>query len=174
MRHPRFEDLPVWQAAVELVVRIMDLAEEGAFRGHDGLRDQLERAALSISNNIAEGWERGTHDELLAFLYYARGSAGETRSMLRVLHRRAERAVVPRVEFGDLIGRSLSISRQLGSWLESLKNSDDRGPRHRNDATRKLRDAARRQEAFQVYLRQVQEAARPQSPFPTDPGAQPT
>jgi four helix bundle protein len=51
------------------------------FRRHPGLRDQLERAALSISNNIAEGFERGTTNELLAFLYVARGSAGEVRSM---------------------------------------------------------------------------------------------
>jgi four helix bundle protein len=57
----------------------------GAIRRYPGLRDQLERAALSVSNNIAEGFERGTTNELLAFLYIARGSAGEVRSMMRIL-----------------------------------------------------------------------------------------
>jgi len=46
------------------------------------LRDQIERAALSVSNNVAEGFERGTTNELLMFIYIARGSAGEVRSML--------------------------------------------------------------------------------------------
>jgi four helix bundle protein len=55
------------------------------FRRHSGLRDQLERAAVSISNNVAEGFERGTTNELLAFLYIARGSAGEVRSMFCLL-----------------------------------------------------------------------------------------
>jgi four helix bundle protein len=52
------------------------------------LQDQLERAALSVSNNIAEGFERGTTNELLAFIYIARGSAGEVRSMLCFIERR--------------------------------------------------------------------------------------
>jgi len=53
------------------------------------LRDQLRRAALSVSNNIAEGFERGTTAELLSFLYIARGSAGEVRSMLLFCQRLA-------------------------------------------------------------------------------------
>jgi len=53
-----------------------------AFRNH------FERAVLSVTNNIAEGFERGTTNELLSFLYIARGSAGEVRSMLCLLERR--------------------------------------------------------------------------------------
>lgn len=51
-------------------------------------RDHLDRASLSESNNIAEGFERGTTSELLAFLSIARGSAGDVRSMLGFLERR--------------------------------------------------------------------------------------
>jgi len=87
MQYKRFEDLPVWQEAVELARSMYEFAALDPFRLHPGLRDQLERAALSISNNIAEGFERGTTNELLAFLYIARGSAGEVRSMMRVLER---------------------------------------------------------------------------------------
>ena len=56
--------------------------------GSRSLQDQLERAALSVSNNIAEGFERGTTNELLVFIYIARGSAGKVRSMPCFLKRR--------------------------------------------------------------------------------------
>src|SRR5215475_14617748 len=82
MQYKRFEDLPVWQDAAELARMVYEFMDLETFRRHPGLRDQLERAALSISNNIAEGFERGSTNELLAFLYIARGSAGEVRSML--------------------------------------------------------------------------------------------
>ena len=87
MKYERFEDLPVWKAAIELAVRVFELTARENFRRHRGLRDQLERAAVSVSNNIAEGFERGTTQETLTFLYIARGSAGETRSMLHLLDR---------------------------------------------------------------------------------------
>jgi hypothetical protein len=67
MKYNSFEDLPVWQAAIELARHAYALTEHRAFRGHTRLRDQLERAALSVSNNIAEGFERGTTNELLPF-----------------------------------------------------------------------------------------------------------
>src|SRR5215467_3051899 len=87
MRYNRFEDLPVWNSAIDLAVQIYDLTEQIEFRRRRSLRDQLERAAVSVSNNIAEGFERGTNNELLSFLYIARGSAGEVRSMLCLLDR---------------------------------------------------------------------------------------
>ncbi len=58
------------------------MTESKSWPGSRSLQDQLEGAALSVSNNIAEGFERGTTNELLAFIYIARGSAGEVRSML--------------------------------------------------------------------------------------------
>src|SRR5919109_3688406 len=85
MQYKRFEDLPVWQEAAEMARLMYEFTALEPFHRHPGLRDQLERAALSVSNNIAEGFERGTTNELLAFLYIARGSAGEVRSMLRLL-----------------------------------------------------------------------------------------
>jgi four helix bundle protein len=85
MKYSGFEELPVWRASSALALRILELGEKAAFRRRRSLRDQMERAALSISNNIAEGFERGTTQELLTFLYIARGSAGEVRSMLCVM-----------------------------------------------------------------------------------------
>lgn len=87
MKYERFEDLPVWKAAAEIAVQIFAWSSHAWFRGKGDLANQLQRAALSVSNNIAEGFERGSTNELLQFIYIARGSAGEVRSMLCVIER---------------------------------------------------------------------------------------
>lgn len=85
MKYERFEELPVWQAATDLAVKVFNWSAHSWFRGKGDLANQIQRAALSISNNIAEGFERGSTNELLQFIYIARGSAGEVRSMLCVI-----------------------------------------------------------------------------------------
>jgi len=90
MTYERFEDLPVWRASMDLGLQVYGLTANPVFKGNGSLRDQIERAAVSVANNIAEGFERGTTQELLIFLYIARGSAGEVRSMLCFLERLAE------------------------------------------------------------------------------------
>lgn len=72
MKYRRFEELPAWNAAIELAVGVFGLSATGCFQGYAGLRNQIERAAVSVSNNIAEGFERGTREELLSFLLSAR------------------------------------------------------------------------------------------------------
>jgi len=90
MKYERFEDLPVWQAAIDLAKRVYDLTRDRFFAQPGDPCSQLRRASLSVSNNIAEGFERGSTAELLAFLYIARGSCGQTRSMLHLTERFAE------------------------------------------------------------------------------------
>jgi four helix bundle protein len=114
-------------------------------------RNQLERAVLSVSNNIAEGFERGTTNELLQFLYIARGSAGEVRSMLTLAGRRPLRDDF-KSQISDLKSIAESCSRQLGGWAKSLKNSDIKGQRHLNDRVRRAQDQKQRAEAFQKTL----------------------
>ena len=129
------------------------------FRRHPGLRDQLERAALSISNNIAEGFERGTTNELLAFLYIARGSAGEVRSMMRVLES-MEAFGNCKSQISDLIIRSERISKQLYGWIESLKNSEIAGQRRLDEKARNRYASKKEREQFLEELRRV--SAKPQ------------
>jgi four helix bundle protein len=62
MNYKRFKDLPVWNAAIELAVQVYALTSRPEFNAFRRLKDQIERAAVSVSNNIAEGFERGTNN----------------------------------------------------------------------------------------------------------------
>lgn len=152
MTYQRFEDVPVWQKAAELYELTEDLLEDESFRATRGFRDQLDRASLSVSNNIAEGFERGTTNELLQFIYIARGSAGEVRSMLVLKSRRAAKArwgIDLKSQISNLISTAESCSRQLRGWADSLQNSDIQGPRHLNNKSRQADDQKKRAAAFQ-------------------------
>jgi len=149
MTYNRFEDLPVWQKAVGLYEAIEELLENHKFIVTRGFRDQLDRAALSVSNNIAEGFERGTTAELFAFIYIARGSAGEVRSMLCLKERRAEKGNWPaylKIQISDLKSIAESSSRQLRAWADSLQNSEIKGQRHLTAKSR-FRDEQRKRVA---------------------------
>ena len=155
MTYERFEDLPVWQTAAELYENTEQLLEEESFRVSRGFRDQLDRAALSVSNNIAEGFERGTTNELLQFLYIARGSAGEVRSMLVLKERRARKAAWPaalKSQISNLRSLAESCSRQLRAWADSLQNSDIKGQRYLNDRVRKEQEDKQRATDFEKEL----------------------
>jgi four helix bundle protein len=155
MTYERFEDLPVWQKAAELYELTEDLLADESFPASRGFRDQLDRAALSVSNNIAEGFERGTTNELLAFLYIARGSAGEVRSMLCLKERRAGKAGWPadlKSQISNLKSIAESCSKQLRGWADSLQNSEIKGQRHLTDKSRREEDQKQRAAAFQKQL----------------------
>ncbi len=81
------------------------------------------------------------------FLYIARGSAGEVRSMLHLVHRLREFAHL-KPDIADLTALAESCSRQLRGWAESLQNSDIKGQRHLNDQTRKMFEHDRRATAL--------------------------
>ena len=151
MIYQRFEDLPVWQEAARLFELADDFLESAPPRMRPSFRDQLERAVLSVSNNIAEGFERGTTNELLAFIYIARGSAGEVRSMLTLLLRRKWAAPL-QSEISNLRSVAENCSRQLRGWADSLQNSEIKGQRHLNERTRAQDDQKRRAAALQKKL----------------------
>lgn len=151
MTYQRFEDLPVWQEAIRLAEDCEDFLIQAKDLISFSKRDQLDRCSLSISNNIAEGFERGTTNELLAFLYIARGSAGETRSMLAYFERRpALERFRPRIV--RMKDRAESCSRQIRAWADSLQNSGVRGQRHLTQKTRNLESDKKRALAFERGL----------------------
>lgn len=160
MKYKNFEDLPVWNAAIEFALEVFDLTNKADFRGLGDLKNQLERAAVSISNNIAEGFERGTNNDLIHFLYISKGSAGECRSMLRICER-SNKFSNFRSEISNLISRVESISKQLNGWTESLKNSDIKGVRYLNDRVRTDIQRSKEDEEFDREIKSmVEKAAR--------------
>ncbi len=158
MKYTRFEELPVWQAASKLAVDILVFTAHSSFPAPYALKDQLQRAALSISNNIAEGFERGTNQELSNFVYIARGSAGEVRSMLWVLLRLPG---AESLESGILNLKSQveGIARQLGGWAASIRNSDFKGQRHVSEKLKEQDRRAQDRKAFLADLKKFREQA---------------
>ncbi|MCX7883339.1 MAG: four helix bundle protein [Brevinematales bacterium] len=82
----RFEEIKAWQLARDLTIAVYKLEFKTSY-GYDlGLKDQIQRASVSIMSNIAEGFERGSDREFVKFLYIAKGSCGELRSLLHIAH----------------------------------------------------------------------------------------
>ena len=155
MTYEQFEDLPVWKKAAELYEATEELLERQSFSATRGFRDQLDRAALSVSNNIAEGFERGTTNELLTLIYIARGSAGEVRFLLCLKERRAKKANWPadlKSAISNLKSIAISCSKQLRAWADHLQNSKIKGQRHLSDRSRRESDEKKRAAAFNERL----------------------
>ena len=134
--YKRFEEVPVWQKAIELAAKVFELTSHTAFKFRGDLVNQIRRAALSVSNNIAEGYERGTTADLIHFLYIARGSCGETRSMTRFAVQLggmdAETAGI-----NEVAALCENVSRQLFGWIDALQHSEIEGERHLTDTVRR-------------------------------------
>ncbi len=162
MKYERFEQLPVWNDAMALAVQVYALTADESFKGQGSLRDQIERAVVSISNNIAEGFERGTTQELLTFLYIARGSAGEVRSMLLLLERMPKFSNL-KSQIPNLKKLAESISRQLRGWADSLQNSEIKGQRYLTDKIRREQQAKKERDEFDAELKRVLAAGKPQA-----------
>ena len=128
-KYTRFEDLPVWQEAAQLYCSVLDLLEESNDSFSIGFRSQLDRASLSVSYNIAEGFERMSTAELLTFLEFARGSAGEVRSMMAVIRRR-NRLNRYADQMGLIRGQAESCSKQIGAWMMAIERSPIKGKCH--------------------------------------------
>lgn len=133
--YKRFEDTPAWRLAQDYAFAIFEVTREECFRFRGDLVNQLRRAALSISNNIAEGFARGTTNDFVNFLYIARGSCAETRSMLFFSLKFPEMAVC-RERLENLLRDSDRLGSQLWGWIDSLQNTEITGMRGLTDARR--------------------------------------
>ncbi len=114
MKIERFEDIIAWQKSKKLSLDIYNQFKNN----HDfGFREQIQRASISIMNNIAEGFERNTNRELKNFLYIAKGSCGELRSMLYIA---LELKYICKNDFEELYTLSLEISKLLSGFIKTL------------------------------------------------------
>jgi len=112
-----FEDLRVWKESIELYNYMYSLFPKKSVEDYF-FRDQLLRACLSISNNIAEWYERQTNKELMRFLYIAKWSCGEVRSMLYIA--KTNWLVSEEISL-DIIEKTKKISVMLWKLIQSLE-----------------------------------------------------
>lgn len=118
-----FEDLRSWQLARELVGLVYRLTDGQNFQKNSSLREQMRRAAVSCTANIAEGFERGSKREFIRFLYMARGSAGELRSHLYLAR---DLNYLDQADFELLHERAIGLSRSVYSFISKLDTPGSR------------------------------------------------
>ena len=116
----RFEDLIVCQKSMSLAEEIYRVTKLGEFAKDWGLKNQIQRAAVSIPSNIAEGFERYSNKECRKFLLIAKGSAGELRTQLYLA--KSAGYLVP-MEAEILVKRCLEVSRLLGGMIKAVTSN---------------------------------------------------
>ena len=117
----RFEDIESWKKGRELTRRVYAQSEVGRFARDFGLRDQIRRSSVSIMSNIAEGFERDGNKEFRQYLYIAKGSAGEFRSLLYVA---LDAGYIDEPEFNELTSLALDAIRLLDGFIRYLDRSE--------------------------------------------------
>ena len=123
----RFEDLKSWQQGRELARMVYDLTHRSSFSKDFALRDQIRRAVISITSNIAEGFERDGRQEFSQFLSIAKGSCGEVRSQLYLAE---DQGYLEDQEALQLRALAFSISRLIAGLMNYLRRTEYRGTKY--------------------------------------------
>ena len=139
-KYQKFDDLPVWQEAARLYSRVLDLLEEPNLPFSASLKNQLDRAALSVSNGIAGSFDRMPTAEMIRFLAQARAAAAEVQSMSAVLSQRPKLSRLTE-SLGQIRALAESCGRQLSAWLATVDNGPSR-PRPVENASETARPRA--------------------------------
>jgi four helix bundle protein len=114
-----FEEFEVYNKSIHLAKRIFKLLENNSFDKEFSFKDQIKRAVISISNNIAEGSEYNNNKQFIRFLKIAKGSCAEVRSML-VLAQQLE--FVSENDIIDSKELSIDISKNISNFIKYLEN----------------------------------------------------
>ena len=142
----KFEDLLMWQKARLLTQAIYKNLNIEIFKNvkkHPdyGFCDQIQRASVSIMSNIAEGFERGTKQEFLNYLYIAKGSAGEVRAQLYVA---LDTGYLNIETFKYLNELSTECSRLISSFIQKLKTSNVQGLQYKREIRKGMSETNRK------------------------------
>ena len=126
----KFEDITAWQKGRELKQALYRHSKRGEFAKDFALRDQARRAAMSVTANIAEGFERGGNREFIQFLSISKGSCGEVRDHL---YSALDEQYVTQDEFEKSYEQAAEVGRLIASFMNHLQHSEIRGAKFRTD-----------------------------------------
>lgn len=129
----RFEDIEAWKKGRELRKAIYAFSKRGEFARDFALKDQIRRAAISVTSNIAEGFERGGNKEFVQFLSNAKGSCGEVRDQLYVA---IDEGYILQPDFDSLYGAALEVGRLISGFMSYLQQTAIRGQKFRSPPNR--------------------------------------
>jgi len=124
MKVSRFEELEIWKLARELYKYVFRITSLEPFCRDYKFRDQMRDSSGSISDNIAEGFERGGNKEFIQFLSIAKGSCGETRNQS---YRAFDVEYITQDVLDELLKRTDTLSRKIANLIKSIKSSDRKG-----------------------------------------------
>ena len=117
----RFEDIQAWQAARELCRRTYQICHDGKFRRDFALKDQSQRAAISIMANIAEGFDCRSNSEFTQFLYYALRSASELQSHFYIAK---DQEYISESQFGEAYEEASKAKKMIFGFIDYLRTHD--------------------------------------------------
>jgi len=110
-----FEDLEIWREGMRVSIKLYEIMRSCK---DYGLKDQMQRAAVSIPSNIAEGFERQTNKEFIQFLYIAKGSCGELRTQLSLAK---EFKYITDEDSTELISKTRQLSSMISNFIKTRK-----------------------------------------------------
>lgn len=114
-----FEDLPIWQDARQVVTEIYELTRIGDFARDFGLRDQIQRASVSVVSNIAEGFDYGSNKQFVHYLNIAKASASEVRAQLILA---MDVGYISEEEQAKLKAKLKQLSKQIAGFIKYLES----------------------------------------------------
>ena len=114
-----FEDLPIWQDARQVVAEIYELTRIGDFARDFGLRDQIQRASVSVVSNIAEGFDYGSNKQFVHYLNIAKASASEVRAQLILA---MDVGYISEEEQAKLKAKLKQLSKQIAGFIKYLES----------------------------------------------------
>lgn len=144
-----FEDLVCWQMARELTNEIYRITNDKKQFSDWSLANQIQRAVVSVMSNIAEGFERGSREDQITFYFIAKASCGEVRCQLYIAY---DQGYISKVELDKLLIICRRTSAAIYRFIESLKVSEYKGLRYRNEKAEKQR---KDREEFEKYIKET-------------------
>ena len=114
----KFEQLIAWQKARKLTAQVYTVTNKGEFARDYGLKDQVRRAAVSTTSNLAEGFERGSLPEFQRFLSISKGSCAELRTQLYIA---LDVGYLNKESFVTLMGQAIEVGQIIGGLRSAVE-----------------------------------------------------